>query len=165
MINGSSWARYRQRYQLRPVNIPKVVDLAWGMLALDETERKSRPHNRTFPSWGCSKSSARRAFVTSIAAPVASGWSVRRLGLAPTGKRRLITAHTQHRHWLCTAAMFLMSVPASIKAVVAVFGAPGRPCSGASSSRFRRCRGSWPLRAIHRILQDMMLHILDRRSD
>ena len=34
-------------------------------------------------------------FVTSIAAPVASGWSVRRVGLAPTGKRRLVTAHTR----------------------------------------------------------------------
>jgi len=34
-------------------------------------------------------------FVTSIAAPVASGWSVCRVGLAPTGKRRLITAHTR----------------------------------------------------------------------
>src|SRR5262249_16493105 len=34
-------------------------------------------------------------FVTSIAAPVASGWSDRRVGLAPTGKRRLSTAHTQ----------------------------------------------------------------------
>ena len=33
-------------------------------------------------------------FVTSIAAPVASGWSGCRVGLAPTGKRRLITAHT-----------------------------------------------------------------------
>src|SRR5689334_21725631 len=33
-------------------------------------------------------------FVTSIAAPVASGWSVRRVGFAPTGKRRLLTAHT-----------------------------------------------------------------------
>src|SRR5216117_1380769 len=32
-------------------------------------------------------------FVTSIAAPVASGWSVCRVGLAPTGKRRLLTAH------------------------------------------------------------------------
>src|SRR6516165_200884 len=31
--------------------------------------------------------------VTSIAAPAASGWSVRRVGLAPTGKRRLSTAH------------------------------------------------------------------------
>jgi hypothetical protein len=34
-------------------------------------------------------------FVTSIAAPVASGWSDRRVGLAPTGKRRLSTAHTR----------------------------------------------------------------------
>src|SRR6516162_4484227 len=33
-------------------------------------------------------------FVTSMTAPVASGWSGRRVGLAPTGKRRLLTAHT-----------------------------------------------------------------------
>jgi hypothetical protein len=38
-------------------------------------------------------------FVTSMTAPVASGWSVRRVGLAPTGKRRLVTAHTQCRHF------------------------------------------------------------------
>src|SRR5262249_35786852 len=37
-------------------------------------------------------------FVTSIAAPVASGWSVRRVGFAPTGKRRLVTAHGQSGH-------------------------------------------------------------------
>src|SRR5271163_4570027 len=37
-------------------------------------------------------------FVTSIAAPVASGWSVCRVGLAPTGKRRLVTAHTRFGH-------------------------------------------------------------------
>jgi hypothetical protein len=36
-------------------------------------------------------------FVTSIAAPAASGWSIRRVGFAPTGKRRLVTAHTQSR--------------------------------------------------------------------
>src|SRR6266481_2858850 len=36
-------------------------------------------------------------FVASVAAPVASGWSVRRVGLAPTGKRRLVTAHTHSR--------------------------------------------------------------------
>src|SRR5712664_3275167 len=36
-------------------------------------------------------------FVTSIAAPVASGWSGRRVGLAPTGKRRLVTAHANYR--------------------------------------------------------------------
>ena len=37
-------------------------------------------------------------FVTSIAAPVASGWSVCRVGFAPTGKRRLVTAHGQTGH-------------------------------------------------------------------
>src|SRR5215216_6199755 len=33
-------------------------------------------------------------FVASMTAPVASGWSGCRVGLAPTGKRRLSTAHT-----------------------------------------------------------------------
>jgi hypothetical protein len=33
-------------------------------------------------------------FVTSTIAPVASGWSGCRVGLAPTGKRHLFTAHT-----------------------------------------------------------------------
>src|ERR1700677_3286128 len=37
-------------------------------------------------------------FVTSMTAPVASGWSVRRVGLAPTGKRRLLTAHAKNSH-------------------------------------------------------------------
>src|SRR5207342_3020837 len=37
-------------------------------------------------------------FVTSMTAPVASGWSVCRVGLAPTGKRRLVTVHTQCGH-------------------------------------------------------------------
>jgi hypothetical protein len=31
-------------------------------------------------------------------APVASGWSGGRVGLAPTGKRRLVTAHTLKSH-------------------------------------------------------------------
>jgi hypothetical protein len=30
-----------------------------------------------------------------MTAPVASGWIGRRVGLAPTGERRLLTAHTQ----------------------------------------------------------------------
>jgi hypothetical protein len=40
-------------------------------------------------------------FVTSMTAPIASGWSGCRVGFAPTGKRRLVTAHTQlgHRAW------------------------------------------------------------------
>src|SRR5215469_10877304 len=37
-------------------------------------------------------------FVSSTAAPVASGWSVRRVGLAPTEKRRLVTAHARSGH-------------------------------------------------------------------
>src|SRR5438445_2977924 len=37
-------------------------------------------------------------FVTSMTAPIASGWSDCRVGLAPTGKRRLCTAHTHGRH-------------------------------------------------------------------
>ena len=37
-------------------------------------------------------------FVTSMTAPVASGWSGCRVGLAPTGKRRLFTAHARSRH-------------------------------------------------------------------
>src|ERR1039458_4775822 len=37
-------------------------------------------------------------FVTSMTAPTASGWSGCRVGLAPTGKRRLVTAHANCRH-------------------------------------------------------------------
>src|ERR1019366_6053828 len=37
-------------------------------------------------------------FVTSVTAPIASGWSGCRVGLAPTGKRRLFTAHTHNGH-------------------------------------------------------------------
>src|SRR3981189_3330124 len=37
-------------------------------------------------------------FVASMTAPVASGWSGCRVGLAPTGKRRLVTAHASSRH-------------------------------------------------------------------
>src|ERR1700758_134085 len=37
-------------------------------------------------------------FVTSMTAPIASGWSVCRVGLTPTGKRRLYTAHTHSGH-------------------------------------------------------------------
>src|SRR5712671_4010031 len=38
-----------------------------------------------------------RHFVASMPAPVASGWSGCRVGLAPTRKRRLVTAHTLNR--------------------------------------------------------------------
>jgi hypothetical protein len=35
-------------------------------------------------------------FVTSTVAPVASGWSICRVGVSPTGKRRLFTAHAKN---------------------------------------------------------------------
>src|SRR5665811_1813141 len=38
-------------------------------------------------------------FVTSMTAPVASGWSSCRVGFSPTGKRRLYTAHGHSGHW------------------------------------------------------------------
>jgi polar amino acid transport system permease protein len=38
-------------------------------------------------------------FVTSMTAPVASGWSGCRVGLPPTEKRRLLTANTSSGHW------------------------------------------------------------------
>src|ERR1017187_3731743 len=38
-------------------------------------------------------------FVTSMTAPVASGWSSCRVGFSPTGKRRLYTAHRHSGHW------------------------------------------------------------------
>src|SRR5664279_2719368 len=38
-------------------------------------------------------------FVTSMTAPIASGWSGCRVGLAPTGKRRLCTAHARSRRF------------------------------------------------------------------
>ena len=38
-------------------------------------------------------------FVTSMTAPVASGWSGCRVGFAPTGKRRLSTAHGHSGHF------------------------------------------------------------------
>jgi len=43
-------------------------------------------------------------FVTSMTAPVASGWSSCRVGFAPTGNRRLFTAHTLSSHTLASRA-------------------------------------------------------------
>jgi hypothetical protein len=40
-------------------------------------------------------------FVASMTAPIASGWSGCRVGLAPTRKRRLFTAHATSGHCIC----------------------------------------------------------------
>jgi hypothetical protein len=42
-------------------------------------------------------------FVTSMTAPIPSGWSGCRVGFAPTGKRRLVTAHTHGGRRICPA--------------------------------------------------------------
>src|SRR5271157_1250530 len=51
-------------------------------------------HTRAVTVYRDTHSEGFSQFVTSVAAPVASGWSGRRVGFAPTGKRRLVTAHT-----------------------------------------------------------------------
>src|SRR5580700_7548989 len=56
-----------------------------------------------------------RHFVTSMPAPVASGWSGRRVGLAPTGKRRLFTAHTQLGHSTAPASIGCFWVLSSVR--------------------------------------------------
>src|ERR1700736_665525 len=55
-------------------------------------------HTRAVPVYRDTLTRGFSHFVTSMTAPVASGWSSCRVGLAPTGKRRLSTAHTQTRH-------------------------------------------------------------------
>jgi hypothetical protein len=56
-----------------------------------ESNRRCGPHTRTVTSVTANG----RHFVASMPAPVASGWSVGRVGLAPIGKRRLFTAHAE----------------------------------------------------------------------
>src|SRR5215207_3039462 len=53
-------------------------------------------------------------FVASMTAPIASGWSGCRVGLAPTGKRRLCTAHTL----LWTFVSWYMSITAMFFAAI-----------------------------------------------
>ena len=47
-------------------------------------------------------------FVTSMTAPIASGWSDCRVGLAPTGKRRLCTAHANSGQFTLTASLSIL---------------------------------------------------------
>jgi hypothetical protein len=63
-------------------------------------------HTRAVTQFGDPLSEGFSHFVTSMTAPVASGWSGCRVGFAPTGKRRLITAHTLSRHSLRPKADF-----------------------------------------------------------
>src|SRR5471030_301289 len=57
-------------------------------------------------------------FVASMTAPVASGWSGCRVGLTPTGKRRLSTAHTLNGHRPASYVAVANSVSAPTKALI-----------------------------------------------
>jgi hypothetical protein len=99
-------------------------------------------HTRAVTVYRDSLSEGFSHFVTSIAAPVASGWSVRRVGLAPTGKRRLVTARANsRRHPLLAVPPQTASVQLSENANADV--EKGRP----SRSRGQDCPlASMPLR-------------------
>src|SRR5208283_4516811 len=80
-------------------------------------------------------------FVTSMTAPVASGWSVRRVGLAPTGKRRLLTAHANTGHSPTAWRTGQIGPLAVVHAVVPTINrrsiAPIQRCGSASGRRSR----------------------------
>jgi hypothetical protein len=44
-----------------------------------------------------------------VTAPIASGWSGCRVGLAPTGKRRLFTAHANSGHSVVRSIAYFVS--------------------------------------------------------
>jgi hypothetical protein len=102
-------------------------------------------------------------FVTSMTAPVASGWSGRRVGLAPTGKRRLLTAHAINGRWRTVprtdqfGSERVLEVGPPEGAVsgsglrfrvwVAPISGHSRMALGRANSRRGRCRripGKWP---------------------
>ena len=83
-------------------------------------------------------------FVTSMTAPIAFGWSGCRVGLAPTGKRRLVTAHTPSRHHAAKFAA-LREGTSSTLVSPATMPSPGlgkamkrRPGAGGKTSRAAR---------------------------
>jgi hypothetical protein len=55
-----------------------------------------------------------RHFVTPMPAPVASGWSGCRVRFAPTGKRRLFTAHTQCGKMARRSAVLQADIPGAV---------------------------------------------------
>jgi hypothetical protein len=74
-----------------PARIPAVKRCTWAA-ALGVHSRYGL-HTRAVTVYRDPLTEGFSHFVTSMTAPVASGWSGCRVGLAPTGKRRLSTAH------------------------------------------------------------------------
>src|SRR5262249_36233286 len=87
-------------------------------------------------------------FVTTLAAPAASGWSGRRVGLAPTGKRHLATAHTQGGH---RRVSYLARISQTID-VFWLFGGRFEPTSPGSGGQTEEgsCKASLAMNASRR---------------
>ena len=88
-------------------------------------------------------------FVASIAAPVASGWSGCRVGFAPTGKRRLFTAHARNRH---------RRVPCSPFSVAPVSVGASNLSAGQVPWGFSHNFARPPARTDHSIVQHLRSH-------
>src|SRR3989475_12066356 len=82
----------------RCVALPKPLDKEHPIQGLLGVHSRCGLHTRAVTVFRDTLSEGFSHFVTSIAAPVASGWSVRRVGFSPTGKRRLVTAHGLSGH-------------------------------------------------------------------
>src|SRR5580704_17316761 len=92
------FAHFTQTYQPSPITLsgrPAHCPFR-GLLGVHS---RYGLHTRAVTVFRDTLSEGFRHFVTSMTAPVASGWSVRRVGFAPTGKRRLVTAHGQSGLW------------------------------------------------------------------
>src|SRR2546427_2023341 len=81
----------------RCVALPKPLDKEHPIQGLLGVHSRYGLHTRAVTVYRDTLSEGFSHFVTSMIAPVASGWSGCRVGLAPTGKRRLFTAHARSR--------------------------------------------------------------------
>src|ERR1019366_476030 len=94
---GAADGRTRRSYSPIHISLPRKGCRVGLHIVLFEAcsafTHVAAPHTRAVTEFRDQLSEGFRHFVTSMPAPVASGWSGRRVGLAPTGKRRLFMAH------------------------------------------------------------------------
>ena len=95
-------------------------------------------------------------FVTSMTAPVASGWSGCRVGLAPTGKRRLVTAHARSRHVQGSKRGCCFRCSRFGKPVIE----PRKPATDWKSAAVRRLVARWQADAETTLLE-LLPHVLE----
>ena len=78
--------------------MPKLLDKKSPIQGLLSVHSRHGLHTRAVTVY---RDTLSEGFSHSMTAPVASSWSGCRVGLAPTGKHRLVTAHTRSRHSEC----------------------------------------------------------------